>query len=43
MTVDKYMLQERIGKLSQTRIHQIIDGISLVVNPTNSFTTIILI
>jgi hypothetical protein len=34
MTADKFMLQEKIGKLSKTRIHQIIDGISLVINPT---------
>ncbi len=34
MTVDKFMLQERIGKLSKTRIQEIIDGIHLVVNPT---------
>ncbi len=34
MTIDKFMLQERIGKLSKTRIQEIVDGIHLVVNPT---------
>ncbi len=35
MTVDKAMLRERVGKLSKARIQEIVDGIHLVVNPTN--------
>lgn len=33
MTVDKSMLQEKIGKLSEKRFGEILDGVHLVVNP----------
>lgn len=32
-TVDKHGLEERIGALSQRRIHQILDGIRLLTEP----------
>jgi len=33
ITVDKSMLQERIGKLSEKRLREVLDGIFLVINP----------
>jgi len=33
LTVDKVELIEKIGTLSQTRIHQIVDGIELLIKP----------